>query len=153
MASIKMRTGSIRSAWCMEKGAKWIDYERKRAEYANQTGDIRRGVGMAIFWYNTAVWPISLESCSCRMVLNQDGSLQLQLGETEIGQGADTAYSQMAADTVGLRFEDVHIMSTQDTDITPFGTGRICLPPDLRRGHVHPPDGRDAEAEDPGLRL
>ena len=107
----------------MEKGAKWIEYEKKRKEYANQTGPIRRGIGMGIHWYTTAVWPISLESCSSRMVLNQDGSIQLQMAETEIGQGADTAFSQMAADTVGLRFEDVHIMSTQDTDITPFGTG------------------------------
>ena len=107
----------------MKKGAEWIDYERKRKEYANQTGPIRRGIGMGIHWYTTAVWPISLESCSSRMVLNQDGSIQLQLAETEIGQGADTAFSQMAADTVGLRFEDVHVMSTQDTDITPFGTG------------------------------
>jgi xanthine dehydrogenase molybdenum-binding subunit len=108
---------------CIEKGKAYIDWDRKRKEYANQTGDIRKGVGMALFWYNTAVWPISLESCSCRMVLNQDGSIQLQLGETEIGQGADTAFSQMAADAVGIPFESVHILSTQDTDITPFGTG------------------------------
>ena len=107
----------------MDKGRKALDYDRKRAEYANQTGPVRRGVGMALFWYNTAVWPISLESSSCRMVLNQDGSIQVQTGETEIGQGCDTAYAQMAADAVGIPFEDVHVVSTQDTDVTPFGTG------------------------------
>ena len=78
---------------------------------------------MSIFWYNTAVWPISLETSACRMVLNQDGSIQLQLGETEIGQGADTAFAQMAAETLGIKFEDVHVMTVQDTDVTPFGTG------------------------------
>ena len=57
------------------------------------------------------------------MVLNQDGSLQVQLGETEIGQGADTAYAQMTADVLGVSMEKVHIVSCQDTDITPFGTG------------------------------
>ena len=108
---------------CIDKGKACIDYDRKLAEYANQTGPVRRGVGMAIFWYNTAVWPISLESSSCRMVLNQDGSIQLQMGETEIGQGADTAFAQMASDTLGIPFEQVHVISTQDTDITPFGTG------------------------------
>ena len=108
---------------CMEKGMEYLDYERKRKEYANQNGPVRRGVGMALFWYNTAVWPISLESSSCRMVLNQDGSIQLQLGETEIGQGADTAFAQMAADTVGIPVDMVHTVSTQDTDLTPFGTG------------------------------
>ena len=107
----------------LDKGMAYIDYERKYKEYQNQTGPIRRGIGCAVFWYNTAVWPISLESSSCRMVLNQDGSIQVQTGETEIGQGCDTAYSQMAADAVGIPVEDVHIVSTQDTDVTPFGTG------------------------------
>ena len=108
---------------CMDKGMAAIDYQRKYAEYRNQTGPIRKGIGLAVFWYNTAVWPISLESSSCRMVLNQDGSLQFQTGETEIGQGCDTAYSQMVADAVGIPLEDVHVVSTQDTDVTPFGTG------------------------------
>ena len=100
-----------------------MDNLRKYKEYQNQTGDVRRGVGMSVFWYNTAVWPISLETSSCRMVLNQDGSLQVQLGETEIGQGADTAFAQMTADTVGVPVENVHLVSCQDTDVTPFGTG------------------------------
>lgn len=108
---------------CLDKGMKYIDYDRKFKEYQNQTGTVRRGVGAAVFWYNTAVWPIALESSSCRMILNQDGSLQYQTGETEIGQGCDTVYSQMIADAVGIPFKDVHVVSTQDTDITPYGTG------------------------------
>ena len=108
---------------CMEKGRKDFEYDRKLKEYTHQTGDIRRGVGMAVFWYNTGVWPISLETSACRMVLNQDGSIQVQVGETEIGQGADTAFAQMAAETLGIPFEMVHVISTQDTDVTPFGTG------------------------------
>ena len=107
----------------MDKGMAAIGYTEKRKAYAHQTGPVRRGVGMALFWYNTAVWPISLESSSCRMVLNQDGSIQVQTGETEIGQGCDTAYAQMAADAVGIPFEDVHVVSIQDTDVTPFGLG------------------------------
>ena len=108
---------------CMDKGMEVTDYLRKYEAYQNQTGDIRRGIGMAVFWYNTAVWPISLETSSCRMVLNQDGSLQVQVGETEIGQGADTAFAQMTADVVGILMEKVHVVSCQDTDVTPFGTG------------------------------
>ena len=108
---------------CLDKAMKAIDYERKFREYRNQTGDIRRGIGIAVFWYNTAVWPISLETSSCRMMMNPDGSFQVQLGETEIGQGADTAYTQMAADVVGVPIDKVHVISCQDTDVTPFGTG------------------------------
>ena len=109
---------------CFDKAVAYMDYNRKHKEYENQTGPIRKGIGIAPFWYNTAVWPISLEHSSCRMVLNQDGSIQVQVGETEIGQGADTAYAQMAADVVGLKdYRDVHVISNQDTDVTPFGLG------------------------------
>ena len=108
---------------CLDKAMAAIDYERKWKEYQNQSGAIRRGLGVSVFWYNTAVWPISLETASCRMVLNQDGSLQVQLGETEIGQGADTAFAQMTADVLGVPLGSVHVVSCQDTDVTPFGTG------------------------------
>ena len=109
---------------CFDKGDEAIGYTKKYKEYSKeQTGEIRRGIGVATYWYNTAVYPIALETSSCRMVLNQDGSVQIQLGETEIGQGADTVAAQMAADTIGLTFDKVHTVSCQDTDITPFGTG------------------------------
>ena len=108
---------------CLDAGIDYIDYHKKYQLYQHQTGSHRRGIGGAVFWYNTGVWPIALESSSCRIVVNQDGSLQFQVGETEIGQGADTAYAQMIADAVGVPFEHVHAVSTQDTDISPFGTG------------------------------
>jgi xanthine dehydrogenase molybdenum-binding subunit len=108
---------------CVEKGRAYIKWDEKRELYKNQSGPVRRGVGMSLFWYNTAVWPISIEVSSCRMVMNQDGSIQVQLGETEIGQGADTAFTQMAAETLGIPWQNVHIISAQDTDITPFGLG------------------------------
>lgn len=108
---------------CIKKGREAIRWEEKRDAYRNQSGLVRRGVGMAIFCYKTGVYPISLETASCRMVLNQDGSIQLQMGATEIGQGADTVFAQMAAETTGITFDKVHTISTQDTDVTPFDTG------------------------------
>ncbi|MDR0290025.1 MAG: xanthine dehydrogenase molybdenum-binding subunit XdhA [Treponema sp.] len=108
---------------CVEAGKARIKWDEKRERYAKQSGSLRRGIGMSLFWYNTGVWPISIEVSSCRMVLNQDGSVQIQLGETEIGQGADTVFAQMAAETLGIPWQKVHVISTQDTDITPFGTG------------------------------
>ena len=109
---------------CLEKGKKDFDYDRRKAEYANDKGDVRRAVGVATFWYNTAVYPISLETSSNRMQLNLDGTVTMQCGETEIGQGADTAYAQMTAEVLGLKsYKDVHVVSCQDTDITPTGLG------------------------------
>lgn len=108
---------------CIEEGKAYIRWDEKWKQYRNQTGPVRKGVGMAIFCYKTGVHPISLETSSARMVLNQDGSMQLCMGATEIGQGADTVFSQMASETTGISFDKVYIVSTQDTDTTPFDTG------------------------------
>ena len=112
---------------CLEKGRDAMDYDRRKAEFAKDTGSVRRGIGAASFWYNTGVYPISLETASNRMQLNLDGTVTMQCGETEIGQGADTAYAQMTAKAVGLKsYKDVHVVSCQDTD--PLGSSRV---PDL----------------------
>ena len=108
---------------CMDKAIAYIDYYGKLKKYQNQTGPVRRGIGCSVFWYNTAAYPICLETSSCRMVLHPGGRIVFQCGETEIGQGADTVQAQMVADAVGVLASDVTVESCQDTDITPFGTG------------------------------
>ena len=108
---------------CLKKGAEYIRWDEKRKKYAKQTGAVRRGVGMALFSYKTGVWPISLEIAGARLSLNQDGSVQLQLSATEIGQGADTVFSQMVAETLQTDMAHVHIQTVQDTDVSPFDTG------------------------------
>lgn len=107
----------------LAKGREAIDWDRKRAVYQNQTGTTRRGVGMALFTYKSNVHPFSLETASCRMVLHEDGRVSVQMGATEIGQGADTVFTQMAAESIGLPIDYIDIQSVQDTDITPFDTG------------------------------
>ncbi|MBO6134866.1 MAG: xanthine dehydrogenase molybdenum-binding subunit XdhA [Lachnospiraceae bacterium] len=108
---------------CLEIGAEKIGWYKKREAYKNQTGPIRKGVGICSFIYQTAVAPIALETASVRMILNQDGSMQLSLGATEIGQGADTIFTQIAAESTGISPDKVYVISTQDTDVTPFDTG------------------------------
>lgn len=105
------------------KGREAIEWDKKRAAYQNQTGSTRRGVGMALFTYKSNVHPFSLETSSCRMVLHEDGRVSVQMGATEIGQGADTVFSQMAAEAIGLPMDAIDIQTVQDTDITPFDTG------------------------------
>ena len=108
---------------CIEKGKALIGWDEKRQRYGQQTGDKRRGLGMACLSYATGTHPVALELAGARIVMNQDGSVQLLLGATEIGQGSDTALGQMVAEVVGIPMEMVHVISTQDTDISPFDTG------------------------------
>ncbi|MCB8814904.1 xanthine dehydrogenase molybdenum-binding subunit XdhA [Desulfosporosinus shakirovi] len=117
----KIMSCSIRE--CIDKGRELIKWDAKKALYKDQSGDKRRGVGMACFSYASGTYPVALELAGARIVMNQDGSVQLQLGATEIGQGSDTVFAQMVAEVLGIPMYMVHVISTQDTDITPFDTG------------------------------
>ena len=108
---------------CIEKGKELINWDEKKKEYENQSGEKRRGLGMACFSYLSGTHPVSLELAGARIVMNQDGSVQLQIGATEIGQGSDTVFAQMVAEVLGIPMDMVHVVSSQDTDITPFDTG------------------------------
>ena len=109
---------------CLQKGKELIGWDEKRAARPKkQTGAVRRGLGVACFSYASGTYPVCLEIAGARIILNQDGSLHIQVGATEIGQGLDTVVAQMAAETIGIAFDDVHVVSTQDTDVAPFDTG------------------------------
>ncbi len=111
---------------CLERGSEMIDWQERKALYREENRRskyLKRGVGAACFSYGTGTYPAGLEVAGARIVLNQDGSVQLQIGATEIGQGSDTVLAQMAAEVIGIPVEAVHVVTTQDTDISPFDTG------------------------------
>lgn len=118
-----IRAGSCGIRECIAQGKELIRWDEKQAQRKEQTGTKRRGLGMACFSYASGTHPVGLELAGARIVLNQDGSVQLQIGATEIGQGSDTVLAQIAAETIGVPVDMVHVLSTQDTDITPFDTG------------------------------
>lgn len=119
-----MRFESCGLAECLQKGKDLIHWDEKRAAWPRlQSGPTRRGLGVACFSYATGTYPVCSETSGARIILNQDGSVHVQIGATEIGQGSDTIVAQMAAETIGIPFDHVHVVSTQDTDVSPFDPG------------------------------
>lgn len=109
---------------CLTKGKERIGWDEKKAAYAKRKkGDIRKGLGVACFSYTSGTYPVCVEIAGTRITLNQDGSIKLQVGAVDIGQGSDTVAAQMAAETIGVPYECILIDSTHDTDFSPFDTG------------------------------
>lgn len=115
---------------CLEEGRERFRWDERKAackafnEEAVRTGrPLRRGVGVSAFSYGSGTYPANVEPGSARLILNQDGTVNLMTGATEIGQGADTAFAQMVSETLGVAYENIHVISTQDTDITPWDPG------------------------------
>lgn len=109
---------------CLIKGKEWIRWDEKKIAYANhKSGPVRKGLGVACFSYGSGTYPVCVEIAGTRLVLNPDGSVSLQVGAVEIGQGSDTAAVQMAAETIGVPCDQIQLASIHDTDVVPFDTG------------------------------
>jgi len=110
-------------AECVEEGAAAIGWTRRDDTAWKQDPDnphIRRGIGLAVCMHGTGIAGLDMGAASIK--LNDDGSVNLLIGATDLGTGSDTVLGQIAAETLGLPLDQVIVYSS-DTDFTPFDTG------------------------------
>lgn len=101
-------------------GLEATDFSRKRAENKTQTGNIRRGIGMAGVMHGSGIAGLDMASATLKM--NDDGSFNLLMGATDLGTGSDTILAQMVAEVLSIPVDDLIVYSS-DTDFTPFDKG------------------------------
>ena len=91
---------------------------RRQAEAFNAGhSHVRRGVGVAGMFYGCGNTSLPNPS-TIRFGLRPDGRLSLHQGAVDIGQGANTVITQIAADAVGLPLAMIDLVAP-DTDLTP----------------------------------
>lgn len=103
---------------CIEEGKRLVEWDKLRN--MSKTGEIKRGVGMAVVSMGSGIAGIDMGSAFIKM--NEDASFNLMVGATDIGTGSDTALAQIAAEVLDVPVENINVYSS-DTDITPFDTG------------------------------
>ena len=79
---------------------------------------ILRGQGLSCCW-----WTTTAGAAACSIKMNEDGTLVVQTGATEIGTGAVTAgVAQIVAAELGVDVDHVKLVSG-DTEATPYDAG------------------------------
>ncbi len=107
---------------CLRRGVEAIGWKEKRARYANQTGTKRRGVGVSVMNHTSGAMPMLLEHTTCTVKLNEDATAEVITSCSDLGTGAHTALKQIAAETLGFAFDDVHML-TGNSDASGFDIG------------------------------
>jgi carbon-monoxide dehydrogenase large subunit len=98
------------------------DYEQARHEQARLRQQGRyRGIGVAICVEGVGLGPF--EGAIVR--LNGRGRVVTTIAAPPQGQGYQTTFAQITADAVGVRYEDVDVV-TGDTDAIPYGVGSFA---------------------------
>jgi putative selenate reductase molybdopterin-binding subunit len=107
---------------CVEKAAEAIGWADKLANPKKG-----RGVGIAcgVHFTSGKFHPnVNADFCAAGVKVNEDGSVSLMIGATEMGTGAaTTATAQICAEELGVELSDVHVI-TSDSETIPadFGT-------------------------------
>jgi CO/xanthine dehydrogenase Mo-binding subunit len=103
---------------CYDEIKKWIDSKGKmpanRAIGISACGFMSGGI---FNWFDT---PYSFSSAV--VTINQDGTVELNVGAQEIGQGSNTTMAIICAETLGVKVEDIKVHSG-DTDYNPADLG------------------------------
>lgn len=84
----------------------------------------KRGKGIATMFY-----PIGFTSYpnpgAAFVKVNQDGTANLYIGTADIGQGSTTVMAQIAAEELGILYNQVTVVAA-DTKLTPFDLGTVA---------------------------
>jgi xanthine dehydrogenase YagR molybdenum-binding subunit len=103
-------------AACLELGAEAFGWKEARARAAD-TGPIRRGVGVAACFWGYAGGPPS----TVIVKLYSDGSVNLNMGASDIGTGTKTWAAMIVAEELGMAIDRIQIEHA-DTATTQYAT-------------------------------
>src|SRR5439155_4355310 len=106
----------------LRRALELADYDAARREQAALRAQGRcRGIGVAICVEGVGLGPF--EGATVR--LDNRGRVVATIGAPPQGQGYQTAFAQIAADAVGVLYEDVDVV-TGDTGQIPYGIGSFA---------------------------
>lgn len=119
-------SGNIRISTCglsesierVTKAVNWKEWKGKK----EITGSIARGIGIACHSFVTGERLHGHDYCAAIVKVNEDGTINLLTGATDVGQGSDTVLSMIAAEELGIALDDVHF-SMIDSSFTPIDIG------------------------------
>ena len=106
----------------LERALRESDYHARRARFAreNPSSAVKRGLGIACFYHGSGF------TGSGERILNSlagldvtpERKVRVLVSNTEFGQGTNTVLTQIAAESIGIDYEDI-IMAAADTGMVP----------------------------------
>ena len=103
-------------AECLEQVRQISDWDRKRQEYPPGDpvqilpGEIRKGIGVAAVFHGMSLGAEGKDSAVSTLCINDDNSLTLTSGLTDYGNGSRTVFTLIAAETLGINPDRIHML-------------------------------------------
>lgn len=98
------------------------DYKRKHKQYKEAKGGMKRnGIGLSVCYRGCGLGAEAPDAGGCMMIANEDGSIMINSGLAENGQGLKTAFAQIAAEALGMPYESIQFYGTDTHSIPDCG--------------------------------
>ncbi len=118
----------------LDRALSLSDYHARGARFAksNPGSTVKRGMGLAAFMHGAGFTGSGEDHLASSVALeaSADGAVRVLAANTEIGQGTNTIFAQIAADALGIAFDDVSV-AQPDTAIVPNSgptvASRTCM--------------------------
>lgn len=105
----------------LDYAAKKTDYLRKHQQYRQQTGMRRKGIGLATIMRGCGTGCETPDASGSMITVMEDGSILINAGLAENGQGLKTAYAQIAAEALSVPYESIRFYGTDTHSIADSG--------------------------------
>lgn len=95
----------------------------KLMRFKAMKGPKRRGIGFAATYYGVCLGAAGnyLDRAGSHVQISNDGTVLIAIGNTEVGQGSRTVISQIAAEALGCRYDQVAMIDTDTTRVPDSG--------------------------------
>ena len=102
------------------EGAEWSD---KRKRYRQDQGPVRRGIGISTVFYGVGLGAggRAISRAGAFVQIHKDGSVSVAVGTTDMGQGMRTVLNQVAAEALGLPYEQVRMLDVDTSRVPDSG--------------------------------
>lgn len=117
--------GNVRIIDCIERGKKlfgWTEALKEQTLSAKENGRYRIGVGMAAAPHGSSLYGIMPDTCGVMLKMNEDGSITMFTGVSDMGNGSNTTQIMLVSETTGITMDRIACVKT-DTEITLFDVG------------------------------
>ncbi|RMF96974.1 MAG: aldehyde oxidase [Candidatus Schekmanbacteria bacterium] len=116
---------------CIKKVLKKSSWKRKRGKLPPF-----RGIGIGCGVMNSGGKGVFDHDTSAAFIkIGEDGKVSLFTGLPDMGQGSHTVLAMIAAETLGIKIEDITVVSG-DSDVTPFDIGAFSQRGTLTTGNA-----------------
>jgi CO/xanthine dehydrogenase Mo-binding subunit len=109
----------------LDRALELSSYREKRQRFSaeNATGPLKKGIGFASFLHGAGFTGSGEEYLASEAALEvtRDGIVRVMAGSTEMGQGTNTIFAQIAAETLGLSHEQIEIIQPDTASVPNSG--------------------------------